>query len=279
MKFAKNITLNQSLLRKINANLLPCRKNRSWNKLFLIGPLKTGTTSLKTALEVMGYRTPSSGIYTIGNNKIRLDSLTKDCIDGNYQNLKILCEHFDFFVDDAFGLGKNWIILDALFPNSKFIFTHRDPAKWFDSWVNFWNIKLKIDIHAMAGNQALLRRALGPERCAWVEHYFLQNGSTSDWSLLFDKTHFCKMYLERMEEIIFYFRNRHASLLTISIADQKDVRLITNFLDLPRKVQFSMPHSYKTSEIKHVDGLQLREFAKLKRKQTFLKFISAELLE
>ena len=279
MKFIKNITLDQSSLRKINDNLSPYIKNRSWNKLFLIGPLKTGTTSIKTALEIMGYSTPKIGKYTLGGNNIRLNSLTKECTDGNYQNLQILCKYFDFFVDNPFGLGSNYIILDALFPNSKFILTTRDPAKWFDSWVNFWNIKLKIDIHSLADNQDLLRQSLGPERCAWIEHYFLQNGATSDWSLLFNKAHFCDRYINRMEEIIFYFRNRQDSLLTISIADEKDVKLITNFLDLPPKVQFSMPHSYRTTEITHVDNLQLREFFKLKRKKVFLKFISAELLE
>lgn len=95
-------------------------------KVFVIGFQKTGTTSLETALETLGYR-------VFGGDK----NLMK------YQNKEDLKEYI-------LGVMQNWDAVQDmpwplfyrelydLYPNAKFILTYRRPDKWIESVVRYF---------------------------------------------------------------------------------------------------------------------------------------------
>jgi len=108
-----------------NIFILLKQKNRP--RVFCIGYMKTGTTSLYKALNILGYRTiriPYSDAYRKKGLEKYLNGLKK-------------C-NFDAFIDFPMGENELYSSLDRAFPESKFILTIRDPSSFIKSYVNFY---------------------------------------------------------------------------------------------------------------------------------------------
>ena len=90
------------------------------SKVFGIGFHKTGTTSLKAALEILGYRV--TGPNFVDDEDVAESALAKALA---------VAPQFNAFQDNP------WPILysemDQAFPGSKFILTIRDEAEWYAS--------------------------------------------------------------------------------------------------------------------------------------------------
>jgi hypothetical protein len=90
------------------------------NKVFGLGFHKTGTTSLKTALETLGYRVTGPNFRD-----------HEDIAETVLIKALAIARHFNAFQDNP------WTILyremDQAFPGSKFILTIRDEADWYAS--------------------------------------------------------------------------------------------------------------------------------------------------
>lgn len=112
------------------------------NKVFCIGMFKTGTTSIRKAFEILGYKTIS--YWGINNDAW--------CVDKKSWDLKQIREKAN--QHEAFK-DFPWLFLyrelDNWFPNSKFILTIRDAEKVAVSDLNHWkrfnitNDQWKID--------------------------------------------------------------------------------------------------------------------------------------
>lgn len=97
-------------------------------KIFGIGLDKTGTTSLHSALKILGlksvhYKCPEGNLKDLIKNN-------------NDNNLKLLTsiEHYDAFSDWSHpSTHELFIKLDQQYPNSKFILTARDLDGWLTS--------------------------------------------------------------------------------------------------------------------------------------------------
>jgi hypothetical protein len=96
---------------------------RSRPKVFCIGFQKTGTTSMRSALEVLGYRV--AGHFGVDDPEIRSNALP--------HALEIADRH-SAFQDNPWPLLFR--DLDRHFPGSRFILTVRDPQAWIDSVVS-----------------------------------------------------------------------------------------------------------------------------------------------
>ncbi len=126
----------------ININISISRKksfsskiyNKNYNKVFVIGFNKTGTTTLKKTLSSFGLKV---------GNQVAAEVLTEDW--SKYKKADRIiryCHTADAFQDLPFSKPKLYEDLDQAFPNSRFILTIRDtPEQWFQSLVNYYTKK------------------------------------------------------------------------------------------------------------------------------------------
>ena len=98
-------------------------------KVFCIGFHKTGTTSLKFAMNKMGYR-------VAGPNGVRDENIASNVFD----MVSGLVPKFDAFQDNPYPVIYQY--LDESYPDSKFILTRRDDESWLNSVVRHF---AKID--------------------------------------------------------------------------------------------------------------------------------------
>jgi len=89
-------------------------------KVFGIGFHKTGTTSLKHALEHLGYRVTGPDAPRDPDIASKLHDLTRQ-----------LSQEFDGFQDNPWPLVYRE--MDLMWPDAKFILTFRDPSRWMAS--------------------------------------------------------------------------------------------------------------------------------------------------
>lgn len=228
----RKIAIRESLSRK------------DFNKIFCIGYNKTGTTTLEMVLSALGYKCPVQE-----EQEIRI---VKQLYKGNFQPLIEFCCQYEAFQDMPFSQGVVYAQVDCLFPNSKFILTVRDPIKWFDSLTRFHlnGILKRQGIESLEQvNEATFKNKTVYlfenyvyENCKRLISKVENNRIEHDWSLLYNKDHYIKLYEERNKEIIKYFQNRVDSLLVIDLEKEKDISKILEFLDLPAKLNMQTPH-------------------------------------
>jgi Sulfotransferase domain len=89
-------------------------------KVFCIGFHKTGTSSLRDALGLLGYRVTGPNGTRDPDIATNLESMVDE-----------LAETFDAFQDNPWPLVYRR--MDARYPGSKFILTVRDEASWIES--------------------------------------------------------------------------------------------------------------------------------------------------
>ncbi|RLD45736.1 MAG: hypothetical protein DRJ05_00225 [Bacteroidetes bacterium] len=94
-------------------------------KIFGIGFHKTGTKTLKSSFEMLGYK-------VTGYRKDLLEPIKRK----KYKAISRVVKEHDAFQDNPWPLLYK--TLDKKFPGSKFILTIRDDEKWIKSVVNFF---------------------------------------------------------------------------------------------------------------------------------------------
>src|SRR5258707_2997466 len=96
--------------------------SRTRAKVFCIGFQKTGTTSMRSALEMLGYRV--AGHFGVDDPAIR-DNALPSALE--------LARKYSAFQDNPWPLLFR--DLDEHFPGSRFVLTVRDPQRWIESVV------------------------------------------------------------------------------------------------------------------------------------------------
>ena len=218
--------------------------NKNFNKVFCIGYNKTGTTTLETLLRLYGYRLPNQI-----DQEIRL---TKTVHNTNYNELLQFCSKFDAFQDMPFSQGLTFAVVDALFPNSKFILTERDADSWFNSMCSFHKKIFQIDDLTSLTEKDILEKFnyLYPGYSHQITARNLSKfeGDTRKvlWEKLYDYEYYIAGYKKRNEDIKRHFLNVPEKLLVIDVTKEKDTQKICDFLQIPLELIIDMPHSNKT---------------------------------
>jgi hypothetical protein len=109
----------------------PLFRKKSEFKVFCIGYVKTGTTSLHKALKILGYRTvkiPYINLYW----KNKFDKYI----------IKLQNSSYDAFCDFPIGYKDLYKQIDKSIPNSKFILTIRDKNSFGMSFENYFKSSL-----------------------------------------------------------------------------------------------------------------------------------------
>lgn len=168
---------------------------------------------------------------------------------GNYQPLKNNIDHFDFFQDSPFAHAHHYIAVDALYPRSKFIYTHRDPEEWYESNKSFVSKWCNLPIGELPSKDHYRKYGYRSDdhMLLKTEHYEIQSfcintfKSKPDWKLLFDKSKFINSYTQGRDEILRYFSCRPRDFLAIELGKERDIGKISEFFELPQFINFSMP--------------------------------------
>lgn len=96
-------------------------------KVFCIGTLKTGTTSIGTALRMLGYK------HT-GFSEPLLEELKR----GNKQVVIDFARKYEAFDDWPWAVADFYVDLDRAFPGSRFIYTDRALIPWARSYYRYF---------------------------------------------------------------------------------------------------------------------------------------------
>jgi len=221
------------------------RANKDFNKIFGIGWNKTGTTTLATVLELYGYALPDQMTQEV--------RLNKQTFNTNYAEMADFCSRYDAFQDLPFSQGLTYVAADALFPNSKFILTERDPDAWFQSVTSSFAKNHRLANIADLTEQDLLSKVgyLYPgylhENKRRLLSSFQGGQRTVLWEKLYDKDYYIDHYENRNTEIKRYFASTQNKLLVIDMTEEKSTATICQFLNIPHHFAIEMPHSNKTS--------------------------------
>jgi len=218
------------------------RKN--YNKIFCIGENKTGTTTLEHVLKIYGFNLPLQQ-----EQEVRL---TKQCFSTNYQGFKEFVSKYDAFQDLPFSQGQTYVVADAIFTNSRFILTERNPEDWFNSLVNFHKKIFKInDLSSMTESDVINRMDYLYPGYAYENisrKLFVSDDERCfvDWGKLYDKDYYIDQYLRRNLEVKRYFMNSPEKLLVIDLSKEYNTGRLCNFLGLPEEYIVEFPRINKT---------------------------------
>ncbi len=145
-------------------------------KIIGVGFQKTGTSTLREALKILGYNVKDTTLRAL-----------IPILKGNYNKILRIIKNYDALEDTPwFMIYKE---LDIRIPGSKFILTIRDEESWYTS----------------------VSRHIGNLRCAhheWI--YGRGKGLPKD-----DKENTIKIYSNHNNEVINYFKDRPQDLLII----------------------------------------------------------------
>ena len=217
---------------------------KRFNKLFCIGANKTGTSTLETVLRLYGYDLP--------NQQLQEARLTEACGRNDYSELKDFCQKYDAFQDLPFSHGFTFIAADALFPNSRFILTERDPEDWFRSVCSFHKKVFQVEDLSEVSEEMVKStfRYIYPEYMHMYKQLFLtevhEGRIRVRWDLLYNQDYYISEYLARNNAVKKYFSRSQEKLLVIDITQQKTTTEICRFLSIPGDITMNMPIINKT---------------------------------
>ena len=201
------------------------------SKVIGLGFQKTGTSSLREALKILGY-----------NVKDTSQRALIPILKGNDEKIQRILKNYDAIEDTP------WYIiyekLDKWYPNSKFILTIREEEDWYKS-VSRHIGDLKNPMHE------------------WI----YGNGMSLPKH---NKENTIKVYKEHIKNVKKYFKGRPKDLLIIDFSKNEGWKEICEFLgkDIPNS---SFPHANKTiSKEKNFIQKSLRKFKLFRKKIKYL---------
>lgn len=175
-------------------------------KVFCIGFMKTGTTTLNRALSILGYR--------VSHTSWRwLPEIVKE----DWESIERLAQPWDALEDNPIPLIYRE--LDRLFPNSKFILSVRDEEKWYQS-VSYHIGNLPSPMHAWLFGKG---KELPKD----------------------DKNHTIAVFNGHIEGVKAYFRERPEDLMVVDVTQLSDWTPLCSFLGIDNPNQ-AFPHANKS---------------------------------
>jgi len=180
------------------------------SKIFCIGQNKTGTTSLTSALAILGYRLcPEDIMYNFGS--VHFENFK----DGKFDEILKLVNQYDAFEDRPWNHTDFYEVLDKTFEGSKFILTTRDVEQWWDSYIK-WGKKISL--------RNMWHYKMNSEVCYGVDS-FLDHPDLSK-----------QIYSDRNDEIKKYFSG-NSNFLVLDVNEDYKFEKLCEFLNkkLPNK--------------------------------------------
>jgi len=228
--------LSVNKVEQTQSPILPVKKKIRY---FGLGANKTGTTSLKRALQALGFRVGSEPEY---------EKLLPHWIKRNFQVIVdyVRQDESDAFQDVPFSHDFTYQALDLAFPESKFILTERSSSDvWFESLRRFhgklfngtkmitanngttWNTPTISDLKEA-------KYSFPGFIYSWVKSVFDLPDNDEDASkLLYNKDHFIGYYERHNLAVKFYFPSRPDDLLVLNVEDDDAMERLCSFVGKP----------------------------------------------
>lgn len=207
-------------------------------KIFCVGANKTGTTSLKKALEDLD--------YVVGNQYLS-SRLIPHYKNENFDEIIEFCKSAQVFQDIPFSFPHTYKHLDKAYPNAKFILTVRDsPEQWYDSLISFVT-KIMGNGNGELPDKADLQES-GNVWKGWAWEIFKIISKTPEDDI-FNKEIIRQQYKNHNKAVKEYFKDRPEDLLVINVSHDDSYQALIDFLDIKDPPYSSFPWKNKTEEI------------------------------
>ena len=194
---------------------------RHRHRIFCIGLNKTGTTSLGTFLEDVGFEVAKQR---------KGEALLPDYINRDFNSIIKYCKDSkaDVFQDVPFSLPFTFAHLDNAFPDSRFILTQRnDPEQWYNSILKFHSDVFNNGQRPTY--ESLVKSKYIYEGWAWelMKDVFIRSKEE-----MYEKSHFMDVYRNHIREIESYFKNKSHKLISINLTVKDDFQRLCEFLNI-----------------------------------------------
>lgn len=193
---------------------------RSKNKIFCIGRNKTGTTSIQSAFQKLGFKV---------GDQARAEMLMSDWMKRDFSRIILFSKTADAFQDVPFSLDYTYQALDTAFPNSKFILTIRESTdQWYESLVRFHTkIVGKNRLPTVEDLKCFQYRERG---WLWKQQQVIYGINESS---LYDPVKYKAHYESHNERVIDYFSQRKNDLLVLNVSKSDAFKQLCEFLGKP----------------------------------------------
>lgn len=214
------------------------------SKVFGIGYNKTGTTSLAKILTGLWLRMPNQGIQE--------RHLTDAYYRGDYQAFLKFVPYYDAFQDMPFSQESTYVALDALFPNSRFILTVREPEAWYDSMVRFYQVRTGVeDIWSLSASELdhrfnYLKTGYVTRTQKRLVSDFVNGESVIRWEKFLDRDRYIDEYVRRNYEVQRYFMDAPGKLLVVDLTRVQTTQSVCDFLGFAEAHVTLVPWENKT---------------------------------
>jgi len=207
-------------------------------KIFGIGNNKTGTTSLKTAMDELG--------FVIGYQR-EAEKMMEDWAKRDFNRIVEYCKFAQFFQDVPFSRPYTYVVLDHEFPGSKFILTVRDsPNQWYNSLTKYHARKYGKD--GRIPTKEDLQQATYVEK-GWKWRINRMSYKTPEDDP-FNKEILLHYYNDYNKNVKEYFRHRPDDLLVLNVAEENAYQKLCDFLAI-KPIGDSFPWKNKTKNIRN----------------------------
>jgi Sulfotransferase domain len=188
-------------------------------KIFVIGMNKTGTTSLKIALQQAN---------VLCGPQRQHEVLFPDWAQRRFDRIIDLCRYYEAFQDIPFSLPFTYQALDQAFPDARFILSVRDsPEQWYDSLVRF-HVKALFGGRPPSWDLIEAQDYAYPGAFAECSRLFWR---WQDFGL-YEKERAIDLYRRHNDNILEYFYGRDDKLLVLSLSEPDSYARFARFLGL-----------------------------------------------
>lgn len=213
-------------------HLLSIRFRKVSQRVFCIGPNKSGTTSLGAFLADAGFRVAP---------QYKGEMLLRDWARGDFRRLVKVCRRYEAFQDVPFSYPGTYRALFEVFPDARFILTRRNNADdWYQSAIRF---------HAKIVDKGRIPTADDLKTFPYCYVGWLWDAQRLRYGIdeqtLYAPEIYKAAYETHLKEAAAYFSDKPGRLLEVNLADPGASERILEFLGLGG-LSIQMPHLNQT---------------------------------
>ena len=194
------------------------------HNVICLGLNRTGTTSLKSGLESLGYNIMWEGL---GHQFIQADVWNKD-----YSSLSSIINNpaFDAYEDLPFSLKGVHKEIFNIDPNAKYILTDRDARKWAKSVINFYKEHLSYLDNRLSSPQIYDHQYAGVQ--SFITHNYTQ-AMFDSWGITTQENleeNLVNVFHEHKKDILDFFKDKPNSLYVLDVSENTSFKRLANWL-------------------------------------------------